>query len=44
MANRFNEVVEAIENNLDDDRECDSAYNMEDAADLVKMSSKRKTI
>ena len=44
MANRINEVVEAIENNLDEDREYDSAYNVEVAAGLVKKSSKRKTI
>lgn len=35
MGNRINDVVEAIENNLEDDREYDSAYNVEVAAGLV---------
>jgi hypothetical protein len=35
MGNRINDVVEAIENNLDDDREYASAYDVEAAAGLV---------
>ena len=33
--NRINDVVEAIENNLEDSREYDSAYDVEVAAGLV---------
>jgi hypothetical protein len=36
MGNRINDVLEAIENNLDDRREYGSAYEVEVAADLVK--------
>ncbi len=36
MGNRINDVVEAIENNLDDDREYSSVYDVEVAAGLVK--------
>ena len=36
MANRINDVVEAIENSLDEGREYDSAYDVEVAAGLVK--------
>jgi hypothetical protein len=36
MGNRINDVLEAIENNLDDRREYGSAYELEVAADLVK--------
>jgi hypothetical protein len=36
MANRINDVVEAIENNLDEGREYGSAYDVEVAAGLVK--------
>jgi hypothetical protein len=36
MANRINDVVEAIENNLDEGKEYDSAYDVEVAAGLVK--------
>ena len=35
MGNRINDVVEAIENNLEDGKEYDSAYNVEVAAGLV---------
>jgi hypothetical protein len=35
IGNRINDVVEAIENNLEDDKEYDSAYNVEVAAGLV---------
>jgi hypothetical protein len=36
MANRINDVVEAIENNLEEGKEYDSAYDVEVAAGLVK--------
>ena len=36
MGNRINDVVEAIENNLEDGREYGSAYDVEVAAGLVK--------
>jgi hypothetical protein len=36
MGNRINDVVEAIENNLDDGREYGSTYDVEVAAGLVK--------
>src|SRR5919202_3187496 len=36
MGNRINEVLEAIENNLDDGREYVSVYDVEVAAGLVK--------
>lgn len=36
MANRINDVVEAIENNLDEGKEYDSVYDVEVAAGLVK--------
>jgi hypothetical protein len=36
MANRINDVVEAIENSLDEGREYGSAYDVEVAAGLVK--------
>jgi hypothetical protein len=36
LANRINDVVEAIENNLDEGREYGSAYDVEVAAGLVK--------
>jgi hypothetical protein len=36
MGNRINDVLEAIENNLDEDREYVSAYDVEVAAGLVK--------
>ena len=36
MANRINDVVEAIENNLDEGREYSSAYDVEIATGLVK--------
>ncbi len=35
MGNRINDVVEAIENNLDEDREYASAYDVEVATGLV---------
>jgi len=34
--NRINDIIEVIENNLDDGREYDSAYDVEVAAGLVK--------
>ena len=36
MANRINDIVEAIDNNLDESREYDSVYDVEVAAGLVK--------
>src|SRR3712207_6294956 len=43
MDNRITDVVEAIENNLENDREYDSAYNVEVAAGLVtKRDEKEK--
>ena len=36
MANRINDIVEAIENNLDESREYDSVYDVEVASGLVK--------
>jgi len=36
MGNRINDVIEAIENNLNDDREYSSVYDVEVAAGLVK--------
>jgi len=35
MGNKINDVIEAIENNLDEGREYDSAYDVEVAAGLV---------
>ena len=42
MANRINDVVEAIENNLDEGREYGSAYDVEVAAGLVKKRAESK--
>src|ERR671914_486198 len=42
MGNRINDVVEAIENNLDDDREYGSTYDVETAAGLVKKISENE--
>lgn len=42
MANRINDVVEAIENNLDEGREYGSAYDVEDAVGLVKKRAESK--
>jgi hypothetical protein len=42
MGNRINDVVEAIENNLDDDREYGSTYDVEVAAGLVKKISENE--
>ena len=41
MANRINDVVEAIENNLEEGKEYDSAYDVEVAAGLVKKRDER---
>jgi hypothetical protein len=38
MGNRINDVLEAIENNLDDRKEYGSAYDVEVAAELVEQS------
>jgi hypothetical protein len=43
MANRINDVVEAIENNLDEGREYGSAYDVEVAAGLVKKAESEKS-
>jgi hypothetical protein len=42
MGNRINDVVEAIENNLDDGREYSSAYDVEVAAGLVKKAESER--
>jgi hypothetical protein len=42
MGNRINDVLEAIENNLDDRREYVSAYDVEVAADLVKKTESER--
>src|SRR5919108_4739512 len=42
MGNRINDVLEAIENNLDDRREYGSAYDVEVAADLVKKAESER--
>jgi len=42
MGNRINDVVEAIENNLDDRREYGSTYDVEVAAGLVKKAESEK--
>jgi hypothetical protein len=42
MGNRINDVVEAIENNLDDSREYGSTYDVEVAAGLVKKAASEK--
>ena len=42
MANRINDVVEAIENNLDEGREYGSAYDVEVAVGLVKKRAESK--
>jgi hypothetical protein len=42
MGNRINDVLEAIENNLDDGREYVSAYDVEVAAGLVKKAEREK--
>jgi hypothetical protein len=42
MGNRINDVVEAIENNLDDSREYGSTYDVEVAAGLVKKAESEK--
>jgi hypothetical protein len=43
MGNRINDVVEAIENNLDDSREYGSTYDVEVAAGLVKKAESEKS-
>ena len=40
--NRINDVIEAIENNLDDDREYGSTYDVEVASGLVKKISENE--
>jgi hypothetical protein len=42
MGNRINDVLEAIENNLDDGRKYVSAYDVEVAAGLVKKTEREK--
>jgi hypothetical protein len=42
MGNRINDVLEAIENNLDDSREYVSAYDVEVTAGLVKKTERKK--
>jgi hypothetical protein len=42
MGNRINDVVEAIENNLDDGREYGSSYDVEVAAGLVKKAESER--
>ena len=42
MGNRINDVLEAIENNLDDRRQYGSAYDVEVAADLVKKAESER--
>jgi len=42
MGNRVNDVIEAIENNLDDRREYDSAYDVEVVAGLVERAGAGK--
>lgn len=42
MGNRINDVLEAIENNLDDYREYVSAYDVEVAAGLVKKAESQR--
>jgi hypothetical protein len=42
MGNRINDVFEAIENNLDDDREYASAYDVEVAAGLVRKAEPKR--
>lgn len=42
MGNRVNDVLEAIENNLDDRKEYGSAYDIEVAAGLVEQSGRDK--
>jgi hypothetical protein len=42
MGNRVNDVLEAIENNLDDRREYGSAYDVEIAAGLVEQAGREK--
>jgi hypothetical protein len=43
MGNRINDVVEAIQNNLDDGREYGSTYDVEVAAGLVKKAESEKS-
>ena len=42
MGNRINDVLEAIENNLDDRREYGSVYDVEVEADLVKKTENER--
>lgn len=42
MGNRINDVLEAIQNNLDDRRRYDSTYEVEVAAGLVEQSGSKK--
>jgi hypothetical protein len=42
MGNRVNDVLEAIENNLDDRREYGSTYDVEIAAGLVEQAGREK--
>jgi hypothetical protein len=42
MGNRINDVLEAIENNLDDRGEYGSTYDVEVAADLVKKAERER--
>jgi len=42
MGNRINDVIEAVENKLGDDKEYGSAYDVEVAADLVKRAGAQK--
>ena len=43
MGNRINDVVEAIQNNLDDGREYGSTYDVEVAVGLVKKAESEKS-
>jgi hypothetical protein len=43
MGNRINDVLEAIQNNLDDGREYGSTYDVEVAAGLVKKAESEKS-
>jgi hypothetical protein len=42
MGNRINDVLEAVENNLSDGTEYDSAYDVELASGLVRQSSSKE--
>ena len=42
MGNRINDMLEAIENNLDDDVEYDNAYDIERAVGLVEQTSESR--